>query len=147
MDLMLDNNIILDHILDRQPHAETSRLVCLLGITGEATTYISVNMFTDIYYILRKAVGSQRAQEMIQNDLSFLEYVGITADDAATALSRAWADLEDCMVAQCAERIAADYIITRNAKDFTASTVEAISPEELFSRLEANGFAYEEIIF
>ena len=39
----------------------------------------------------------------------------------------------------------ADYIVTRNVKDFRSSSVEAVTPEELFDRLEKQGFVYEEV--
>ncbi len=131
MELMLDNNIVLDHIQRREPFYELSRRACLLGIVGEANTYISVSMLTDLYYLLRKDFGSNGAQAMLENNLSFLKLVSVTPEDA--------------LVARCAEKIGADYIVTRNVKDFAASKVEAVTPEELFARLEQQGFIYEEI--
>ena len=145
MDLMLDTNIVLDHIDRREPFYELSRKVCLLGVVEEANTYVSVSMLADIFYLLRKDYGSQAAQDMIERNLSFLQYVGITPEDAQQALKARWNDFEDCLVARCAEKIQADYIVTRNVKDFRASAVEAITPEELFARLESQGFVYEEI--
>lgn len=145
MDLVLDANIVLDHIDRREPFYELSRKVCLLGIVEAANTYISVNTLTDVYYLLRKDFGSQGAQDMIENNLSFLRLVGITPEDARKALAARWSDFEDCLVARCAEKINADYIVTRNVRDFTASSVEAVTPEELFARLEEQGFVYEEI--
>lgn len=144
MDLVLDNNIILDHIERREPFYELSRKVCLLGVIEEANTYISVNMLTDIYYLLSKDHGSQKAQDMIENNLSFLQLVGVTSEDVQRALSSRWDDFEDCLVMRCAEKIKADYIITRNAKNFRDSSIEAISPEELFVRLERQGLVYRE---
>ena len=116
-----------------------------LGVVGEANTYISVNMLTDIYYLLRKDYGSQGAQDLIENNLSFLQLIGISAEDAQKALAARWGDFEDCLVARCAEKIKADYIVTRNVKDFRSSSVEAVTPEELFDRLEKQGFVYEEV--
>ena len=145
MDLVLDNNIVIDHIDRREPFYELSRRVCLLGVVGEANTYISVNMLTDIYYLLRKDYGSQGAQYLIENNLSFLQLIGISAEDAQKALAARWGDFEDCLVARCAEKIKADYIVTRNVKDFRSSSVEAVTPEELFDRLEKQGFVYEEV--
>lgn len=145
MDLVLDNNIVIDHIDRREPFYELSRRVCLLGVVGEANTYISVNMLTDIYYLLRKDYGSQGAQDLIENNLSFLQLIGISAEDAQKALAARWGDFEDCLVARCAEKIKADYIVTRNVKDFRLSSVEAVTPEELFDRLEKQGFVYEEV--
>ena len=145
MDLMLDSNIVLDHIGRREPHYELSRRTCLLGITGEAATYISVNMMCDLYYLLAKDHGSRQAQEMLEANLSFLRLVSITPADVAWALSQRWPDFEDCLVARCAEKIGADYIITRNIRDFGRSSVEAITPEELFTRLAARGLIYGEV--
>lgn len=53
--------------------------------------------------------------------------------------------LFNSLVAQCAAKIKADYIVTRKVKDFKASPVEAITPEELFARLREQGFDYEEV--
>lgn len=147
MDLMLDTNIVLDHIANRKPFAELSRRVCLLGITGEATAYISANMITDIIYLLRKIHGGLEAQRIIEEDLDFLQVVGVSSADVAKALSMKWNDFEDCLVACCAQKIGADFIITRNSKDFARSPVTALTPEELFEELEARGIIYEEVDF
>ena len=39
-------------------------------------------------------------------------------------------DFEDCLQDRCAENIKAEYIITRNVKDFEGSTVQAVLPEK-----------------
>lgn len=145
MNLMLDANVVIDHIGMREPFYELSRRVCLLGVTGEARTFISTNMATDIYYILRKDHGSSEAQRMFEEDLGFLALVGVTPEDVDRALSLKWADFEDCLVACCAQKANADYIITRNVKDFARSSVKAITPAELFAELAQRGIVYEEI--
>lgn len=145
MDLMLDTNIILDHIGRREPFYELSRRACLLGIVGEARTFITSNMITDIFYLLRKDYGSHEAQRMIEEDLSFLNIVGVSSDDVANALAQKWSDFEDCLVAACAKKINADYIITRNVKDFGRSSIKALTPQQLFDELDARGLVYREI--
>ncbi|MCI9129787.1 MAG: PIN domain-containing protein [Eggerthellaceae bacterium] len=145
MDLMLDINILLDHIGKREPFYELSRRVCLLGITGEARTCISSNMVTDIYYLLRKDFGSQEAQRMIEEDLGFLKVIGVLAEDVSNALSQRWNDMEDCLVSICAKRAGVDLIVTRNVKDFKRSSIRAVSPQQLFDELEEAGICYEEI--
>lgn len=145
MRIMLDINVILDHIGRREPFYELSRRVCLLGVVGEAQMCVSSNMITDIYYLLRKDHGSEEAQRMIEEDLEFLEVVGVSAEDVAEALSLRWADLEDCLVSLCAKKAGADLIVTRNVKDFARSSVRALTPAALFEELEARGMVYEEI--
>lgn len=147
MRIMLDINVILDHIGRREPFYELSRRVCLLGVVGEAQMCVSSNMITDIYYLLRKDHGSEEAQRMIEEDLGFLEVVGVSAEDVAEALSLRWADLEDCLVSLCAKKAGADLIVTRNVKDFARSSVRALTPAALFEELEARGVVYEEILW
>ena len=88
MDLMLDTNIVLDHIGRREPFYELSRRTCLLGIVGEARTFVSASMVTDLFYLLRKDFGSCEAQRMIEEDLSFLQVVGVSPEDVAAALAQ-----------------------------------------------------------
>jgi predicted nucleic acid-binding protein len=145
MDLVLDTNIILDFVDRREGHFELARKICLLGIAREANTYLTVNSLTDMHYLLQKDYGSQRAQEMIEANLDYLQLIGITPQDASAALAKRWDDYEDCLLAECAAKIKADYIITRNAKDFELSVVPALTPAELFARLESQGFSYAAI--
>lgn len=44
-----------------------------------------------------------------------------------------WRGYEDAVQSITAERIKADYIITRNTKDFRDSKVRALTPEEFFN--------------
>jgi len=46
------------------------------------------------------------------------------------------AELEDCLQEECAKEFYADYIITRNIKDFINSSIEAIEPHEFLKRHE-----------
>ena len=84
MRLMLDTNILIDHIGRREPFYELSRRTCLLGITGVAETFISATMITDIHYLLSKDFGNIEAQRMIEEDLGFLEIVGVSSQDVCT---------------------------------------------------------------
>jgi predicted nucleic acid-binding protein len=43
-------------------------------------------------------------------------------------------DFEDAVIAAVAQREGADYIVTRNTKDFIASPVPAITPEDFLAR-------------
>ena len=47
-----------------------------------------------------------------------------------------WPDFEDGLQMQSAVNIAADYIITRDAKGFAPSPVRALSPKEFLQMLE-----------
>ena len=65
---------------------------------------------------------------------NLLQIVGV-ADSATidmySALSSNTNDFEDALLMETANRIHADYIVTRNLKDFKNSKVPAIPPEKL----------------
>jgi predicted nucleic acid-binding protein len=118
----------------------------LLGIFGDAELYISVNMLTDICYILSKRYKSQKLQEVLLENLEYVSLCGISAEDGMSCLKQKWNDFEDCLVARCAENIKADYIITRNKKDFSRSLVPTLTPTELFTLLnERDGLSYHQL--
>lgn len=45
-------------------------------------------------------------------------------------------DFEDCLQEECAVAVSADYITTRNIKDFSISRVPAISPDEFILKYQ-----------
>ena len=61
------------------------------------------------------------------------------ADFSSTVWERAvnmkWKDFEDAVQSAIAESVYADYIITRNLKDFTKSKIIAFTPSELLARI------------
>lgn len=45
-------------------------------------------------------------------------------------------DFEDCLQDECAKQVNADYIVTRNIKDFSKSDIPAVTPEIFLKILE-----------
>ncbi len=62
--------------------------------------------------------------------IDILEVIDVTKVNCIKALALPMNDFEDALLAHCAKRVKADYIITRNVKDFINSPVNAISPKE-----------------
>ncbi len=56
------------------------------------------------------------------------------ASDLTKAADLHWIDFEDALQSVTAERMHADYIITRNVKDFRESSIPAITPEVFWTR-------------
>ena len=59
----------------------------------------------------------------------FLAVAGLDKELLVSALeNESFTDVEDCLQAECAKEFGADYIVTRNVKDFTGSSIPAITP-------------------
>ena len=92
---------------------------------------IAAHSIPDIFYILRKSVPADERRETLRRFCQIFEVVGIDKDKLLDALNDAdFTDFEDCLQSICAADFHADYIVTRNPKDFARSGIRAITPDE-----------------
>ncbi len=130
MKLLLDINVILDVVLGREPWLnEASRLLSALE-DREAEGYVAAHTITTIHYIVAREKGRQIAAQAVSDVLRVVGVVPITSADFQQALVLGISDFEDAVQAAAALQIGADYLITRNTKDFKASPVEVRTPGE-----------------
>ncbi|MDO5022940.1 MAG: PIN domain-containing protein [Eubacteriales bacterium] len=132
---MIDTNIVLDVFLQREPFFQASYEVMKQSAIEKLEGFISASAATDIYYLLRRSLkDNERAKESMEKLLQLVGVADALGEDVHAAVSSNMNDLEDALVASIAERCQMEYIITRNAKDYTESPVKAITPED-FLRL------------
>jgi predicted nucleic acid-binding protein len=131
--IVFDTDVLLDVVLDREPHADASSdLLELLERRGRLG-FVSWHTVSNYYYMVRAGQGPVRAKESIDDLLSF---VRVTPTDTASlklAVSLPMSDLEDAMVVAAAQSCGALYIATRNVRDFKKSPVPAKTPAQLLA--------------
>jgi predicted nucleic acid-binding protein len=129
MKVLLDTNIILDVILQRQPYFEDAIEILRLSDMGDIDSFITANSITDVFYVLRKYFDNkQDRQNAVIYVLNMIDIVSVTRTDIFKAFELVYTDFEDAIQTQCAKKIKADFIITRNEKDFKDKSIQAISP-------------------
>lgn len=97
--------------------------------------YISALSISNLVYIMRKELDAEKIKEVLQQLSLIFKITDLKADDLKKAADMNFKDYEDALQSVCAVRLKANYIITRNIKDFTYSKVMAIKPSELLERL------------
>ena len=131
MRLMIDTNIVMDILMEREPFFSSSYLVLRNMMESGDMGMITASSVTDIYYLMRRMkVPAERAKEAIRILLDDLKAADVGQKDIIAALSAPVKDFEDAVVAAVAKRSKADYIITRNKKDFEGSDPAALTPDE-----------------
>lgn len=135
MVLLIDANIILDVLLNRPEFVRDSSLIWKLCETEQAKGYVSALTFANLVYIMRKQLTPERIEEVLRSLGLIFEFADLTQTDLAKAAALHWPDFEDAVQSITAERVHADYIITRNVRDFTKSSVMAFTPAELLARI------------
>ena len=132
MKCMIDTNIILDVLTEREPFYADSKAVLSLCEEKKLQGFISASTATDIFYLIRKALGStEEAYKALGHILNIVKVLTVTNDDVNTAFLQKAKDFEDCLLATCAKSNKCDGIVTRNKKDFLTFGLTLYSPEEI----------------
>lgn len=134
MDLLIDTNIFMDVFLRRQPFEELSKKIFQMCVLKEHNGIIASDSFTNMFYILRKNYSQTDLRALLLNVAKNFKISSLTKQKLVNALLRVdFLDFEDCLQDECAIEFCADYIITRNPKDFENSQIKALTPEEFLS--------------
>ena len=135
MKLLIDANILLDVLQNREPHVQASSVIWKLCETEKAKGYVSALTFANLVYIMRKELDPKKIEETLQALSLIFEFADFNVSDLSRAAELDWDDFEDAVQSVTAERVHADYIITRNVRDFAKSKVIAFTPSELIARI------------
>lgn len=135
MVLLIDTNIILDVLLNRSEFAKSSSIIWKLCETEQAKGYISTLTYANMMYIMRKQMTPEQIEEIFSKLNLIFEFADLSFAIMEKAVRMKWNDFEDAIQSATAESIHADYIITRNLKDFNKSKVMALMPTELLARI------------
>ena len=135
MKLLIDANILLDVLQMRQPYYHDSSIIWKLCETEQVKGYVSALTFANLVYIMRKELDPEVIRRTLQTLSLIFELTDLEVSDIVHASEMEWGDFEDAVQSATAERIRADYIITRNVRDFTSSKVMALTPGELIARI------------
>lgn len=135
MKVLIDTNIILDVLCKRPAFYEDSAKIFKLCEVKKISGVISALSIPNIMYILRKELDADRTREILDSLMLIFSVADLKADDLKKAADMRFKDYEDAIQSACATRIKANYIVTRNIKDFSESKVTAIKPAELLDRI------------
>ena len=136
MKILLDTNIIMDALQERQPFDAAAKEILLRSQNGGIKIYFTANAAADIFYLYSKARDLQSARSALEYLLNNFGVVSVTHEDCLNALSIPIDDFEDALVVACAQKINADYIVSRDEEFLQSkSQVAVISPGGLLDKL------------
>ena len=113
MVILVDTNIIIDALANREPYADDAKRIMEKCAAREITGILAAHSIPNLFYILRKNFSQEERRFLLKN-------------------------LCEIFQEECAVESMADYIVTRNPADFKHSRVKVILPDELLRELEKN---------
>ena len=130
MRALLDTNIVYD-ILCKRPYDEAGLLqMKVMQAFGDVELWVSAKSYTNLFYLIRRELGTEETQDVLEATLGWLSVCSIEEADIAAALQSRWRDFEDCLVNVCAEKVKADYLVTRDSSGFNGSRIPHGSASE-----------------
>lgn len=136
MKVLIDTNIMIDALTNRDGRSGFSATVIDLCAKQVIDGYVELHSISNMYYILRKQYSDAERRTILKRYNEILKVAEVGNDVVDTAINNtAISDYEDALQYACAETVGADYIVTRNIKDYEKAEIRAISPEELLKLL------------
>lgn len=139
MKILIDTNIVLDLILEREPFVDLAIALFEQVERGNIEGYIAATTVTNIFYIIRKLRGYTAAISAVHQLLTGLYFCAVDRQTVEMALNIGLTDFEDSIQLACASLAQLDAIVTRDRQDFSASKLPVFSPRELLEQLEFRG--------
>ena len=138
MRVLIDTNVILDILLFREQFFDKSDEAIRICTQNAVECSLAAHTITNIYYLTRKHFkNDEERREVILNLFKTFKIIKVDSKKLMTALkNREFNDFEDCLQVECAKSIKADYIITRDAKDFANSEILCLTPEEFCNKFD-----------
>ena len=133
MRIFIDTDVLLDVLLGREAYLSNSSFVLDWAERNPGMAAVSWHGLANIHYLSKDG-----GEAFIAELLRFAEIPRTGTEHMLKALEMKFSDLEDAMQASAALLFRADYIVTRNARDFRKSMVKAITPAEFSELPEAN---------
>ncbi len=128
----VDTNIILDLLLDRQPHSKSASVLFDLAVKGRIKVYVSAITMNTLYYILQKLKSHTEAVRILKKLQTFITVLDTTASDMQDALDSSNKDFEDALqIATSHRHTKINAVITRNIKDFKKSQLPIWTAEQV----------------
>lgn len=131
MRVLIDTNVVLDFLQEREPFMENAARLFERIDAGEIEGFIAATTITNIYYIVRRAAGRVVAQDAITQVLGDLNICAVDLEVLEQALALNFEDFEDAVQYACAVVHGVDAIITRDASGFINAKMPVALPENI----------------
>lgn len=128
--IFVDTDVIIDLLVDRQPHADAASIIFDLADKKRIKLYASSICLNNVHYIVRKELGDKKTRAIIGDLLELVEILSVSSQDIENAVNSEFKDFEDAIqysVALGGKDISA--IVTRNTKDYKKSQIPVFNTD------------------
>ncbi len=102
--ILVDTNVLLDYLLEREPYFENAKEVVISCVEGKVKGCIAAHSIPNMFFILRKDFTAKERREILTNLCSIFDVEGIDKSKLLSRLANEeFSDFEDCLQMECAK--------------------------------------------
>jgi predicted nucleic acid-binding protein len=128
--VFIDSDVILDLLCKREPYYAYAAEVFTLGDAKMKELVTTPVVFANVFYILRKLLGIEKAKELLRKLRIIISIVPVDEKIVDLALNSRFSDFEDGLQYFTARENGIKIILTRNIKDYKEIELLVQTPEE-----------------
>lgn len=137
--VLIDTDVILDFFFDRKPFSDNSEIILSYCESKKLKGFITPVICSNLYYILRRTSKHEKVIEKLSQLLTFIDVLQMDKELILNAINSKFKDFEDALQNFAAVKSNnIDVIITRNIKDFKASGIGVLTPDNLIKAINAS---------
>jgi predicted nucleic acid-binding protein len=133
--ILVDLNVILDVLQKREPFYDDSAQLLAMIEAGEIEGFVAAHSITTLFYLVSKDQSPATARVILTSLMQFLKIAPVDHDVIEAALNMPYKDFEDAVQMVSAMQCKANFLVTRNIKDYQPAPVTVIQPVELLATL------------
>ena len=130
MRILIDTNVVLDLLLEREPFVKEAAVLFSLVDSGKIDAYVSAISVTTVNYLIGRSTTVSKANQLTDLLMKIFDIAPVDRAVLSSATSGGFADFEDGVIHDSALVVTAKAIVTRNTKDFKKSSIPVFTPEE-----------------
>ncbi len=133
MKVYVDSDVLLDVLLGREAFVAESSQILTLCEAREAIGCTTALAIANIYYVLSR-YDKRNARKAIKALREILKVLPVSDNEIGRSLESKFKDFEGGVQNFVAENSDCEVIITRNKKDYMASRLQVLTPNEYVLR-------------
>ncbi|MCD1655975.1 PIN domain-containing protein [Treponema zuelzerae] len=134
--VFIDSDIILDLLCKREPFYDFAAEVFTLGDTKQIELITTSLVFANVFYILRKLLGIEKAKELLRKLRIIIGVISVDEKIVDLALNSKFSDFEDGLQYFTARENEIKIILTRNGKDYKEKDLVIQTPAEYLKMIK-----------
>ena len=135
MRVIVDTNVVLDVLLDREPFVKAAVDVFCLVEESRIDAFLCATTITTIDYLLTQSLPASKARDTLRRLISLFEIATVNRPVIERAIGSKIRDFEDAVLDESGQMAGVDSVVTRNTKDFAGSVLKVFDPNEFLAQI------------